>query len=112
MLPAVSGYIKRLPAEEFEAQSRGGKGKSGAKLSTEEDSVAHFFACNDHDSVLFVTDKGNFYIFFSLPLLLAYSPPLPPSPPFPFFRSRRLLLLLLFVRRVSFFHRFVFLKSF
>jgi DNA gyrase subunit A len=56
-----SGYVKRLPIEEFEAQSRGTKGKAGAKLSTEEDSVAHFFSCNDHDSVLFVTAKGIAY---------------------------------------------------
>ena len=56
-----SGYIKRLAIEEFEAQSRGGKGKAGAKLSTEEDSVSHFFSCNDHDSILFATDKGIAY---------------------------------------------------
>lgn len=34
-----SGYIKRLPIEEFEAQSRGGKGKAGTKLSGEDDKV-------------------------------------------------------------------------
>ena len=52
-----SGYIKRMPLEEFEAQSRGGKGKIGARLSTEQDNVAHFFACNDHDTLIFVTDR-------------------------------------------------------
>lgn len=52
-----SGYIKRIGIEEFEAQSRGGKGKMGAKLSTETDSVSQFFVCNDHDSVLFITDR-------------------------------------------------------
>jgi DNA gyrase subunit A len=52
-----SGYIKRLPVEDFEAQGRGGKGKAGARLSTEDDRVAHFFSCNNHDSILFVTDK-------------------------------------------------------
>jgi DNA gyrase subunit A len=56
-----SGYIKRLPIEEFEAQSRGGKGKAGARLSTDDDSVSHFFSCNDHDSILFATDKGVAY---------------------------------------------------
>ena len=56
-----AGYIKRLPSEEFEAQSRGGKGKAGTKMSTQEDAVAHFFACNNHDSVLFVTDRGIAY---------------------------------------------------
>jgi DNA gyrase subunit A len=52
-----SGYIKRLPIEEFEAQSRGGKGKAGTKLSAEGDSVMHSFYCNDHDSILVATDK-------------------------------------------------------
>lgn len=52
-----SGYIKRMPLEEFEAQSRGGKGKMGARLSTDQDSVAHFFACNDHDTLIFTTDR-------------------------------------------------------
>ena len=61
ILVTRAGYIKRLPAEEFEAQSRGGKGKAGTKLSTDEDAVAHFFACNDHDSILFVTDRGVAY---------------------------------------------------
>lgn len=52
-----SGYIKRIPIKEFEAQSRGGKGKLGTKLSTEEDVVSQFFSCNDHDVVLFITDR-------------------------------------------------------
>jgi len=52
-----SGYIKRIRIEEFEAQSRGGKGKAGAKLSTDQDSVSQFFTCNDHDLILFITDK-------------------------------------------------------
>lgn len=56
-----SGYIKRLPVEEFQAQSRGGRGKSGTKLSTEDDSVSQFFTCNDHDALLFVTERGVAY---------------------------------------------------
>ena len=52
-----SGYIKRVSIEEFESQSRGGKGKIGARLSTDDDSVSHIISCQDHDSVLFVTDK-------------------------------------------------------
>ena len=65
-----SGYIKRLPIEEFEAQSRGTKGKAGAKLSAEGDAVSHFLSINDHDSVLFVTDKGIAYSIkgFQIPL--------------------------------------------
>lgn len=57
MIITGSGYIKRMPLEEFEAQSRGGKGKIGARLSTDQDNVAHFFACNDHDTLIFITDR-------------------------------------------------------
>jgi DNA gyrase/topoisomerase IV subunit A len=52
-----SGYIKRMPVQEFEAQRRGGKGKAGAKMSTDQDGVAQFFSCNDHDTLLFITDR-------------------------------------------------------
>lgn len=52
-----SGYIKRMSIAEFEAQQRGGRGKAGARLSTEKDAVAHFFACNDHDTLIFTTDR-------------------------------------------------------
>jgi DNA gyrase subunit A len=57
-----SGYIKRMPVQEFEAQRRGGKGKAGAKMSTDQDAVAQFFSCNDHDTLLFITDR-----FVSMP---------------------------------------------
>lgn len=57
----ASGYVKRLPIEEFEAQSRGGKGKAGTKLATEDDKVQQFFSCNDHDGIMFITDKGISY---------------------------------------------------
>lgn len=81
-----SGYIKRLPIEEFESQSRGTKGKAGAKLSTEDDGISQFFSCNDHDSVLFVTDKGVAYSIkaFQVPLAsrTAKGVPLPQILPF------------------------------
>ncbi len=51
------GYVKRIPYDEFESQSRGGKGKSGMRLDADGDSVAHFFTCNSHDSVLFITNR-------------------------------------------------------
>jgi len=56
-----SGYIKRMPILEFEAQSRGGKGKAGSRMSNTKDSVAHFFTCNDHDTIIFCTDRGIAY---------------------------------------------------
>jgi DNA gyrase subunit A len=57
IIVTASGYVKRIPILEFEAQSRGGKGKAGTKLATDDDQVTHFFSCNDHDLVLFITDK-------------------------------------------------------
>jgi DNA gyrase subunit A len=51
-----SGYVKRVPIDEFEAQSRGGRGKAGAKLSNQDDLVAHFMACMDHDTILFFSN--------------------------------------------------------
>jgi DNA gyrase subunit A len=56
-----SGYIKRVSIEEFETQARGTKGKAGARLSADDDSVSQFFSCNDHDVILFITDKGKAY---------------------------------------------------
>ncbi|CAM9466525.1 unnamed protein product [Ascophyllum nodosum] len=62
-----AGYIKRMPLEEFSAQSRhdgdvpGTFGKAGAKLSSEDDVVQHFFTCQDHDTILFMSDKGVAY---------------------------------------------------
>lgn len=76
-----SGYIKRLAFDEFEAQSRGGKGKQGTKLKNVDDSVAHFFACRAHDSVLFFTDRGVAYNVpaYSIPIAsrIAKGVPLP-----------------------------------
>lgn len=57
MIISNVGYIKRLPIAVFEAQSRGGKGKTGTKLISEEDEVGQFFVCNSHDSILFITTK-------------------------------------------------------
>jgi DNA gyrase subunit A len=61
------GYIKRMPLSEFESQRRGTRGKRGTSLashfsgSDEIDTVSNLFSCNDHDSVIFVTNKGKAY---------------------------------------------------
>ncbi|HIK10410.1 MAG TPA: DNA gyrase subunit A [Oscillatoriaceae cyanobacterium M33_DOE_052] len=57
ILVTEQGYIKRMPLNTFEAQSRATRGKSGTKMK-EDDVVAHFLTCCDHDSVLFFTDRG------------------------------------------------------
>jgi DNA gyrase subunit A len=62
-----SGYIKRMPLSEFESQRRGTRGKRGTSLanhysgSDDFDAVSNLFSCNDHDSVIFVTNKGKAY---------------------------------------------------
>ena len=54
------GYIKRIAADTYRAQNRGGKGISA--LSTREnDFVEHLFITSTHDHLLFFTNKGKFY---------------------------------------------------
>jgi DNA gyrase subunit A len=60
ILVTEQGYIKRMPVDTFEAQSRDGRGRKGAHIK-EDDGVEHFFACNDHDSILFFSDRGVVY---------------------------------------------------
>ncbi|MGB0387646.1 MAG: DNA gyrase subunit A [Ardenticatenaceae bacterium] len=54
------GYVKRVPAQTYRAQHRGGKGITGMKTG-DEDSVMHAFACMAHDDLLFFTNKGKVY---------------------------------------------------
>ncbi len=60
ILLTEQGYIKRMPVNTFEAQSRGTRGKSANKMK-EDDGVEHFLTCCDHDSVLFFSDRGVVY---------------------------------------------------
>jgi DNA gyrase subunit A len=57
ILVTEQGYIKRMPVATFEAQSRATRGRAGARIK-EDDAVEHFFACNDHDSILFFSNRG------------------------------------------------------
>ncbi|PMB07609.1 DNA gyrase subunit A, partial [Fischerella thermalis CCMEE 5273] len=54
------GYIKRMPVNTFEAQSRATRGKAAAKVK-DDDGVEHFLTCCDHDSLLFFSDRGVVY---------------------------------------------------
>ncbi|QSZ41262.1 DNA gyrase subunit A [Sulfurimonas aquatica] len=54
------GYIKRVPLASYEKQKRGGKGKT-AVTTYEDDFVESFFTCNTHDTLLFVTDRGQLH---------------------------------------------------
>jgi len=55
-----AGYIKRTPVEVYRHQSRGGKGRIGAK-TREEDFVEHLFIASAHSYILLFTNKGRVY---------------------------------------------------
>ncbi|MQA90267.1 MAG: DNA gyrase subunit A [Gemmatimonas sp.] len=55
-----SGYIKRVPADTYRMQGRGGRGISGMGTK-EEDWVEHLFLASTHDYVMFFTRKGQCY---------------------------------------------------
>lgn len=54
------GYIKRVPLASYEKQKRGGKGKT-AVTTYDDDFIENFFTCNTHDTLLFVTDRGQLH---------------------------------------------------
>jgi DNA gyrase subunit A len=54
------GYIKRMPVDTFEAQSRATRGKAGARIK-EDDGIQHFMTCGCHDHVVFFSDRGVAY---------------------------------------------------
>ena len=62
MLITVShaGYVKRTPVEIYRHQSRGGKGRIGARTK-EEDFVEHLFIASAHSYILLFTTKGRVY---------------------------------------------------
>jgi len=55
-----NGYLKRMPVNEFEATSRGTRGKAGTRSQGEE-AVKLFISCNDHDALLLFSDRGVVY---------------------------------------------------
>ena len=54
------GFVKRVPADEYKSQGRGGKGVRGASLR-DEDFVEHLFSAFSHDHILFITNLGKAY---------------------------------------------------
>ena len=54
------GYIKRLTADTYKAQKRGGRGISGVGKS-DDDVATDMFVINSHDYVLFFTNHGKAY---------------------------------------------------
>ncbi|MCF0261551.1 MAG: DNA gyrase subunit A [Sphaerochaetaceae bacterium] len=51
------GFVKRVSADEYKSQNRGGKGVKGASLR-DEDFVEHLFSAFSHDHILFITNYG------------------------------------------------------
>lgn len=54
------GYIKRLPADTYKSQRRGGRGVS-ALTTREEDFVKHLVSTTTHSRLLFFTNKGRVF---------------------------------------------------
>jgi DNA gyrase subunit A len=54
------GFIKRLSPDAWQAQRRGGQGKTGAKLS-EEDFIEHLIVASSHDDISFFTSSGKVF---------------------------------------------------
>ena len=55
-----TGYIKRVPADTYRTQHRGGVGVIGMETK-DEDHVEHLFNADSHDLIFFFTDKGYMY---------------------------------------------------
>ena len=55
-----AGYIKRISADTYSSQRRGGKGIQ-AMTTREDDFVEHIFITSTHSHILFFTNKGKVY---------------------------------------------------
>ncbi|WP_281645499.1 DNA gyrase subunit A [Parendozoicomonas sp. Alg238-R29] len=55
-----TGYAKTVPLSEYQAQKRGGRGKSSGSLK-EEDCVEHMLVANTHTQLLLFSSKGKVY---------------------------------------------------
>lgn len=56
----VNGYIKRLAADTYNVQHRGGRGITGM-TTREEDSVENMFVCSSHDRIMLFSNLGRVY---------------------------------------------------
>ncbi len=54
------GYVKYQPLADYEAQRRGGKGKSATKMK-EEDFIERLLVANTHDEILCFSSRGRVY---------------------------------------------------
>lgn len=56
----VGGYIKRLAADTYEVQHKGGRGITGVKAG-ENDVVENMMTCSSHDNIMLFTNLGRVY---------------------------------------------------
>lgn len=54
------GYAKTQPVEDYQAQRRGGRGKSATSMK-DEDFIEKLLVANSHDTILCFTNKGKVY---------------------------------------------------
>ncbi|GAA5173378.1 DNA gyrase subunit A [Modicisalibacter zincidurans] len=55
-----SGYAKTQPITDYQAQRRGGRGKSATSMK-DEDVIEHLLVASTHDTVLLFSNKGKVY---------------------------------------------------
>ncbi|MBA1433761.1 DNA gyrase subunit A [Bombilactobacillus bombi] len=55
-----NGYIKRLPADDFKVQNRGGRGIKGMGVN-KDDFIEHLLYTSTHDDLLFFTNSGKIF---------------------------------------------------
>jgi DNA gyrase subunit A len=55
-----AGYAKSQPAESYQAQRRGGRGRSAARVK-DEDFIDQLFVANSHDTLLCFSSRGKAY---------------------------------------------------
>lgn len=55
------GYVKYQPLSEYEAQHRGGKGKSATRIKKGQDYIERLLVANSHDSILCFSSIGRLY---------------------------------------------------
>lgn len=56
----INGYIKRIPADTYRVQNRGGKGVKGMAVN-EDDIIDQFLTLSTHDFLMVFTNKGKVY---------------------------------------------------
>lgn len=55
-----TGYAKSQPLSDYQAQKRGGRGKSATTMK-DEDVIEHLLVASTHDTVLLFSDRGKVY---------------------------------------------------